>query len=211
MGWFLFLRWIKMKLALGKNIGSNKTDRANSVAVDIDNDIYITGEYRNPMIFVGANASNGTDTLSHKQKRDVFVAKCNGNGDWLWAKRARTEGTDKPYQMSVDNDKQVFLRTMKGTAIFSSDLSVSPQIVADTSASAWIAQLDGSTNTGDWVWAKMAGCSTDDDDRAGDICHDGSGNVYAVGFFEDLANLMELFWMQQIERRIFCLESKTLL
>ena len=71
---------------LGKNIGSNKTDRANSVAVDIDNDIYITGEYRNPMIFVGANASNGTDTLSHKQKRDVFVAKCNGNGDWLWAK-----------------------------------------------------------------------------------------------------------------------------
>ena len=172
-----------------KNIGSNKTDRANSVAVDIDNDVYITGEYRNPMIFVGANASNGTDTLSHKQKRDVFVAKCNGNGDWLWAKRARTEGTDKPYQMSVDNDKQVFLcGTMKGTAIFSSDLSVSPQIVADTSASAWIAQLDGSTNTGDWVWAKMAGCSTDDDDRAGDICHDVSGNVYAVGFFEDLAN-----------------------
>ena len=41
------------------------------------------------------------------------------------------------------------------------------------------AQLDGSTNTGDWVWAKMAGSDTDDDDRTGDICPDGFGNVYA--------------------------------
>ena len=43
-------------------------------------DIYITGEYRNPMVFPGANASNGSDTLSHKQKRDVFVAKMNNQG-----------------------------------------------------------------------------------------------------------------------------------
>ena len=50
--------------------------------------------------------------------------------------------------MSVDANKQVFLcGTMKGTAVFSADLSVSPQIAGDTSASAWIAQLDGSTST----------------------------------------------------------------
>ena len=64
--------------------------RANSVAVDICNDVYITGEYRNPMVFAGANASNGSDTLSHKQKRDVFVAKMNSQGEWKWAKRARS-------------------------------------------------------------------------------------------------------------------------
>ncbi len=172
-----------------EGIGSNKTDRANSVAVDICNDIYITGEYRNPMIFPGANASNGTDTLSHKQKRDVFVAKMNNQGEWKWAKRARSSGTDKPYQMSVDANKQVFLGgTAKGELTFNNDLVVGPQISGDTSASAWVAQLDGSTNTGDWVWAKMAGCDTDDDDRTGDICPDGFGNVYAIGFFEDLAN-----------------------
>ena len=92
-----------------EGFGSNKTDRANSIAIDVCDDIYITGEYRNPMIFSGANASNGTDTLSHKQKRDVFVAKMNNQGQWKWAKRARSSGTDKPYQMSVDNNKQVFL------------------------------------------------------------------------------------------------------
>ena len=69
-----------------EGIGSNKTDRGLTQAVDICNDIYITGEYRNPMIFPSANASNGTDTLSHKQKRDVFVAKMNNQGEWKWAK-----------------------------------------------------------------------------------------------------------------------------
>ena len=125
-----------------EGIGSNKTDRANSVAVDVCNDIYITGEYRNPMIFAGANASNGTDTLSHKQKRDVFVAKMNNQGDWKWAKRARSSGTDKPYQMSVDINKQVFLGgTAKGELTFNNDLVVGPQILGDTSASAWVANL----------------------------------------------------------------------
>jgi len=172
-----------------EGFGSNKTDRANSIAIDVCNDVYITGEYRNPMVFPGANASNGTDTLSHKQKRDVFVAKMNNQGEWKWAKRARSSGTDKPYQMSVDANKQVFLGgTTKDTLVFNDNLSVGPQIPGDTTASSWVAQLDGSTNTGDWVWAKLAGSDTDDDDRTNDICPDGFGNVYAIGFFEDSAD-----------------------
>ena len=170
-----------------KNVGSNKTDRANSIAIDLDDDIYITGEYRNPMVFTGANASNGTDTLSHKQKRDIFVAKCNNNGDWIWAKRARSTGTDKPYQMSVDANKQVFVcGTMGDIAKFSNDLTVIPPNANDTN-SAWVAQLDGASNNGDWVWAKMGG-SDRAGNRTGGICPDGFGNVYAVGFFEGLAN-----------------------
>ena len=172
-----------------QGFGSNKTDRANGIAIDVCDDIYITGEYRNPMVFLGANASNATDTLSHKKKRDIFVAKMNNQGDWKWAKRARGPGTDKPYQMSVDANKQVFLGgTTKDTLVFSNSLSVAPQISGDTTMSSWVAQLDGSTNNGDWVWAKLAGSDTDDDDRTGDICTDGFGNVYAIGFFEELAD-----------------------
>ena len=172
-----------------EGFGSNKADRANSIAIDVCDDIYICGEYRNPMVFPGANASNGTDTLSHKQKRDVFVAKMNNQGEWKWAKRARSEGTDKPYQMSVDANKQVFVGgTARGEMTFSNNLVVGPQIAGDTTASAWVAQIDGTSNNGDWVWAKTAGSDTDDDDRTGDICPDGFGNVYAIGFYEDAAN-----------------------
>ena len=51
----LIFKWIKMAIIVAaEGFGSNKTDRANSVAVDICNDVYVTGEYRNPMVFVGA-------------------------------------------------------------------------------------------------------------------------------------------------------------
>jgi gliding motility-associated-like protein len=71
---------------------------------------------------------------------------------------------------------------------FSNNLVVGPQIPGDTTASAWVAQIDGASNNGDWLWAKTAGSDTDDDDRTNDICADGFGNVYAIGFFEDLAD-----------------------
>ena len=172
-----------------EGIGSNKTDRANSIAIDVCDDIYITGEYRNPMVFSGANASNGSDTLSHKQKRDVFIAKMNNQGQWKWAKRSRSSSTDKPYQMSVDKNKQVFLCGTSGDSLkFNDNLTITSQIPGDTTMSSWVAQLDGSTNTGDWVWGKLAGSDTDDDDRANAICPDGFGNVYAVGFYEDVAD-----------------------
>jgi hypothetical protein len=167
-----------------RNVGSNKTDRGNGIAIDDQDNIYISGEYRNPMIFSGANASNGTDTLSHAKKRDVFVAKITTNGDWVWAKRARSKGTDKPYQMSVDKNMQVFISGMCGDSMkFTNSMVVSN---GDTTANAFVAQLDGSKE-GDWVWAKLGGGPTDDD-RMGDICEDGGSNVYAVGFFEETAN-----------------------
>ncbi len=167
-----------------RNVGSNKTDRGNGIAIDYADNIYISGEYRNPMVFSGANASNGTDTLSHAKKRDVFVAKITTNGDWVWAKRARSKGTDKPYQMSVDDNMQVFLSGMCGDSMkFNNSIDLS---IGDTTANAFVAQLDGS-GIGDWVWAKLGGGPTDDD-RMGDICEDGGSNVYAIGFFEETAN-----------------------
>ena len=168
-----------------KSVGSNKTDRANGIAIDYCDNVYVAGEYRNKMVFSGANASNGTDTLSHNKKRDVFVAKITTNGDWVWAKRARSEGTDKPYQMSVDEDMQVYLAGVAGDSLrFDSNLFLS---TGDTSDVAFVAQLDGSSSTANWVWAKLGG-GPSNDDRAGDICEDGRGNLYAVGFYEQTAD-----------------------
>lgn len=168
-----------------RNVGSNKTDRADGIAIDYCDNVYVSGEYRNPMVFSGANASNGTDTLSHKKKRDIFVAKITTNGDWVWAKRARSEGTDKPYQMSVDEDMQVYIGGSAGDSLrFDGNLILS---TGDTSTVAFVAQLDGSNSTGSWVWAKLGG-GPSDDDRVGEICEDGRGNLYATGFYEQTAD-----------------------
>ena len=167
-----------------RNVGSNKTDRADGIAIDYCDNIYITGEYRNPMVFTGANASNGTDTLSHAKKRDVFVAKITTNGDWVWAKRARSKGVDKPYQMSVDDDMQVFIGGSAGDSLkFNNSITLSN---GDTTTNAFVAQLDGS-GIGDWVWAKMGGGPMSGF-RTGDVCEDGNNKVYAIGFFQGTAS-----------------------
>lgn len=186
-----------------KNVGSNKSDRANGIAIDQCDDIYINGEYRNPMVFDGANASNGTNTLSHKKKRDIFVAKCNSDGDWIWAKRARSSGVDKPYQMFVNDNKQVFVcGTTSDTTIFNQDLIVYPPYTNDITNSAFVAQLDGN-GVGQWLWAKVGGSFANDNDRSNDICADNFGNVYAVGFYEGQANFDGTILNAQGKKDIF--------
>jgi hypothetical protein len=192
-----------------KNIGSNKSDRANGIAIDRCDNIYINGEYRNPMVFEGGNASNGTDTLSHKKKRDVFVAKCTSDGEWIWAKRARSSGVDKAYQMFVDYNSQVYVcGTTSDTTIFSQNIVVTPPNAGDTTSSAFVAQLDGNGN-GEWLWAKVAGTSSSDEDRTNDICADGFGNVYAVGFYENEATFDDTTLMAAGKKDIFLWKLKT--
>lgn len=192
-----------------KNVGSDKSDRANGIAIDRCDDVYINGEYRNPMVFEGANASNGTNTLSHKKKRDVFVAKCDQNGNWKWAKRARSSGVDKPYQMFVDHNKQVFIGgTTTDTTVFSQDVIVYPPNDGDVTNSAFVAQLDGN-GVGEWLWAKVGGTDQDDDDRTNDICADNFGNIYAVGFYETQANFDGTILNTQGKKDIFVWKLKS--
>ena len=70
------------------------------------------------------------------------------------------------------------MEQLKGELTFNNDLVVGPQISGDTSklllwVHSWMVQLTLEIGFG----AKMAGCDTDDDDRTGDICPDGFGNV----------------------------------
>lgn len=184
-GWdtFLFKMDSNGNFIWVKNVGSDKDDRGNGIAIDQCGDVYICGEYRDPMVFPGANASNGTDTLSHKKKRDVFVAKCTPDGDWVWAKRARSEKRDKPYQMSVDKNNQVFIcGEMSDEGKFTDNITIPNP---DTNMIAFVAQLDG--EDGDWQWARSAG-GTADNDRANDVVSDGRGHAYVVGFYEDSAH-----------------------
>ena len=38
-----------------------------------------------------------------------LLRKINANGDWQWAKEQEVQEQTKPYQMSVDANKQVFV------------------------------------------------------------------------------------------------------
>ena len=153
--------------------GSNKGDRGNGIAVDSNGDVYVSGEYRNKADF-------GPDSLKHKKRKDIFVAKMDANGNWLWSSRARSSSKDKANQMHVDANFNSFVCGEIGdTTKFGSI-----KLFNADSANAFAGQLSAS---GKWLWAKQGG-SISNKERSNDIVVDKWGNSYIIGFYEGNAN-----------------------
>ena len=172
-----------------KRAGSDKSDHGNGIAIADDGDVYIDGEFKE-------DADFGSEVLNNKSKKDVFVAKLNPNGDWVWATRVKkSAGKDRANQMSVDKDEYVFVCGELGdTAEFGDTLI--PNLL--DLQNPFVAQLNVN---GDWLWAKVGvGTSTG---RANDIAVDKWGNSYVVGFYEGTLNIDGNIISAQANKDIF--------
>ena len=68
--------WLWAKQAMG-----TYSNYGNDIAVDANGNSYVTG-------YFWGNATFGTTTLTSSGEKDIFVAKLDSNGNWLWAKQA---------------------------------------------------------------------------------------------------------------------------
>ncbi|HXK80777.1 MAG TPA: T9SS type A sorting domain-containing protein [Bacteroidales bacterium] len=77
-------------------------DNVNAVAVDINGDVYITGQFRSPVLSFGSSTLNNSNSGAYTN--DVFVVKLNGNnGNVLWAISANGDGDDFALDIDIDN------------------------------------------------------------------------------------------------------------
>ncbi len=153
--------------------GGSSNDYSEGIAVDAGGNIYIAGSFRETVTF-------GSTTLSAAYN-DVFVAKMDPSGNWLWATSAGGSLSDYALDIAVDQDGNCFVTGgFEDIAEFgSTTLTVNPE---DTMGrDIFIAKLD---TDGDWLWARRAG-GADPDDGKGIAC-DSSGNCYVTGVFYDL-------------------------
>ena len=75
--------------------GGTNDDTGYSIAVDANGNSYVTGS------FFGS-ATFGTTTLTSSGYEDIFVAKMDNNGNWLWANKAGGTNWDYGYGIAVD-------------------------------------------------------------------------------------------------------------
>lgn len=152
--------------------GGVNSDYANDIISDAGGNLYVTGSF-------SGSAAFGTITLTSSGGPDVFVAKLDGDGNWLWAVQASSstmavEGLD----IALDVSGQIYVTgTFGGTATFGG-ISITSHGQTD----AFVAKLDGD---GNWLWAKGAGGSYMDNGKS--IGLDQSGNVYCGGDFASTA------------------------
>ena len=150
-----------------KGAGGTDEDFGMDIAVDNNGNVYVTGRFWQTALF-------GNITLTNHGWTDLFVAKLDSNGNWLWAKSAGGTGPESGEGITVDDLSNVYLTgSFQGTATFGTI-----QLTSDGNSDIFIAKLD--TN-GNWLWAKRAGgeCGA----YGEDIAVDSTGNVYLTGYF----------------------------
>jgi hypothetical protein len=143
---------------------------AYSVAMDQYGNSYVTGLFGGTVCF-------GDITLISSGYVDVFIAKLDGSGNWLWAKQGGGADYDLSYDICVDSDGNSFITGLFWeTATFGSTILS----VGNDHRDFFVAKLDGS---GNWLWAKNIGISGFWLNEGLGIDIDAGGDVIVTGRF----------------------------
>ncbi len=156
--------WAK---SLGESI--DFTAQASSIAIDNDNNIYVTGNYGGDSIIFG------NYTL---HSGGLFIVKYDGAGNVLWAK-SPTVGGGEAYSITTDLNNNILLTGQFQNYILGFDT------VTLTFPNTWwgselfVFKFDSNGNA---VWGRSSG-SYGYGVVGNSITTDNSGNVYVTGFF----------------------------
>lgn len=154
-----------------KNIGGDKSDGGNYIAVDASGNVYTTGFFEGAVDFdPGAGIVNSTVPYQSK-----VISKWDASGNLLWAKNM---GNNLLY-VSVDNKGSIYLTGyFFGIKDFDPDEATYNLTVSEKSH-LYISKLNSS---GNFVWAKSFSGSLSETGRC--IAADAAGNIYISGTFE---------------------------
>jgi len=152
-----------------KSAGGIMPDYANSIVTDNNENVYITGGFRDTSIVFG------TDTLINAGLyNDVFITKYDSGGNVIWAKRAGGLSDDTGYSLIIDSIGNIYLvGTFNNTIAFDSTI-----LNSHGGTDIFIAKYNCAGNV---IWAKSAGGNNYEFDPK--IDKDNLGNIYITGTF----------------------------
>lgn len=181
---YLFIVSSILYLLLGSySFSQNLLTKASSTAIDEALDIetdnsgnsYITG-------FVGGQTNFGTITTSSLGGQDIFVAKMDNAGNFIWIKTFGGSGAERGLDLALDNNGNVYLTGyFFGSATFGTINLTSNAGSRDL----FVAKING--NNGNVIWANSAGGT--DAETGHSVTCDNAGNVIVAGQFEGTITL----------------------
>jgi len=151
--------------------GGIEPDQGNSITMDASSDAYVTGCFEE-------TASFGSYSLTSIGDWEIFVAKMDASGNWLWATKAGGIGRDEGNGITIDAVGNIYVTGyFLGTATFGSY-----SITSSFSYTIFVAKMDAD---GNWLWVTQPG-GTNVSYGYG-ITTDAAGNCHVTGRFSDTA------------------------
>lgn len=164
------------ELLWAKSIGNDIGSQTKSLKVDGSGNVYITGYFNGIVDF---DPGAGSFNLESAGSLEIFFAKYDTNGDFVWAKSIAGEGYDEVASLSLDGSSNVYIAgNFMGTADFDPSGGTTNLTSGLSNYDLFFAKY---TTDGNLTWAKNVGGTDSQDPKA--ISVDGSGNVYITGRF----------------------------
>ncbi|MEZ4746645.1 MAG: SBBP repeat-containing protein [Calditrichia bacterium] len=147
--------------------GGNGFDKATAICRDAAGNLILTGYFQNTATF-------GSTDLTSAGFRDVFIAKYDANGNFVWAQQAGGFDEDEGFGIAADGAGNITVTGyFKNTATFG-DTS----LTSTGSSDIFIVRYDGDGNL---LWARQAGGSNLD--QGNGVATDSEGNALVTGYF----------------------------
>jgi len=155
----------------GTRAGGATNDQGRAVITDAAGDVYLTGHFR------GAGTFGATNIVS-RGAEDLFLAKLDSSGQWLWTSTAGGTNTDEGRGLAIDRDGNCYAAGIFfGSAVFGTN--------AVTSRGQTDVVIAKSSAAGEWLWASSFGGAAFDEARG--IAATAAGECYVTGFFNGTA------------------------
>ena len=159
----------------GKSFGGNNSEIAYYLTVDVSDNVFLSGFFQSSSIDFGSTVL----TNKNSGEQDMFIAKYNSSGNFVWAKSAGGSGADIASVVSADKSGCAYVGgTFKSNSIAFGSIALTnsnPGLFKN-----YIVKYDVSGNT---LWAKTTSNSTKAD-ATNSLTTDNFGNVYTTGYFE---------------------------
>lgn len=163
-----------------KTIGGRYNAVCNDMVLDNQSNIYMTGRFTGKVDF---DASEGNYELESNSGADIYIAKYDSSGAFLWAVRIGGDGLfndadDEGTSITIDNDGNILVTGwFQGTVDFNPGAGV--HSLSTARVSCFILKLSAN---GEFIWAEKIN-SPDGGVEGHTIKTDTENNVYVSGLF----------------------------
>ena len=175
-------------------------DSGFGIAVDDVGNSYITGFFSETAFFNSGPISSSGNTLISTDEKDIFVAKIDADGNWIWVVQAGGNDMDMVHGIAIDDLNNIFITGRYYDSI-SFGTSHFSNYGGENYSDAFVAKL---SSEGDWLWVSHIGGVHNDCGSA--ITIDEEGNAIVTGNFEHYSSFGDFTLHSQGNEDIFVAE-----
>jgi hypothetical protein len=149
------------------------TANPRGIAVDANENVYLTGTFSETVDF---NPGSGTFELTSVSNFDMYMAKLDASGNFVWAKKINAGSFVSPNKVAIDiNGNPVFVGYFSGTCDFNPNVGASS---LTGSSNSFILKLDAS---GNFVYVKHFAATSANSILSIQI--DAAGDMFLGGYY----------------------------